>query len=207
MAKTVIKRTIIVIIFAVLVLILVFFSFFTLKNIFGSSKPPAATLALELANPSKQKFPLAGLPTRLKIPKINVDAPIDYMGILPNGLLEAPSVPKNVGWYKFGPRPGNMGNAVIDGHYGIWENGERTVFDNLNQLAAGDKVFVEDDKGGFAVFAVRESKSFNPNSDSSEVFKSNDGLAHLNLITCDGSWNTASESYSKRLVVFTDRLQ
>jgi len=34
---------------------------------------------------------------------------------------------------------------------------------------------------------------------------SSDAKAHLNLITCEGVWDKVSKSYSKRLVVFTDR--
>jgi len=33
----------------------------------------------------------------------------------------------------------------------------------------------------------------------------NDGLAHLNLITCIGVWEQITQGYSQRLVVFTDR--
>jgi hypothetical protein len=54
-------------------------------------------------------------------------------------------------------------------------------------------------------FVVRESRSFNPNADASDVFNSNDEKSHLNLITCEGSWNKDSKSYSQRLVIFTDK--
>ncbi|MFZ2299818.1 MAG: class F sortase [Candidatus Moraniibacteriota bacterium] len=52
---------------------------------------------------------------------------------------------------------------------------------------------------------VRESRSFDPDADALDVFSSDDGKAHLNLITCEGVWDKASKRYSKRLVVFTDK--
>jgi hypothetical protein len=39
------------------------------------------------------------------------------------------------------------------------------------------------------------------------VFASNDGGAHLNLITCAGEWNKGKKSYSERLVVFADKVE
>jgi len=40
--------------------------------------------------------------------------------------------------------------------------------------------------------------------DSADVFRATDDGAHLNLITCEGTWSQAQLSYSQRLVVFTD---
>jgi sortase (surface protein transpeptidase) len=58
-------------------------------------------------------------------------------------------IPKDIthaAWFNLGPRPGEKGNAVIDGHYG-WKNNIPAVFDSLSQLQKGDKIFVDDEKG------------------------------------------------------------
>lgn len=39
-----------------------------------------------------------------------------------------------------------------------------------------------------------------------EVFTSTDGKAHLNLITCFGSWDTDAKQYTDRFVIFTDKV-
>ena len=153
----------------------------------------------------KQEPASSGPPVRLIIPKINVDAVIEPMGTTSSGAMEIPSGPRNVGWYKDGPHPGDNGSAVIDGHYGRWKNGEGSVFDDLNNLEKGDVLYVEDENGVATTFLVRESQSFDPNADASDVFESNDGNSHLNLITCEGVWNKTAKSYSQRLVVFTDK--
>lgn len=144
------------------------------------------------------------LTIRLNIPKINVNSAIESVGITSDGAMGAPKGPANAAWYNLGPRPGEAGSAVIDGHSG-WFNGIPAVFDNLNKLQKGDKLYIEDKTGTITTFVVRESRSYDPAADASEVFSSNDEKVHLNLITCEGTWSNTEKSYSNRLVVFTDR--
>lgn len=147
---------------------------------------------------------VVGLPIRLKIPKIKVDAIVEYVGIAPDGLMDTPKGPDNVAWYELGPHPGENGSAVMAGHYG-WKDGKMAVFDKLNEMEIGDRVYVEDEKGVTTTFVVREIRNYDPMADATYIFSSNDGKAHLNLITCEGTWNKDQKSYSKRLVVFADK--
>ena len=143
-----------------------------------------------------------GLPARLKIPRININATIEHMGLTPDGAMDVPKSPANVGWFKFGPRPGENGTVVIDGHYGFKKG---SVFDNLHKLRKGDKVYIQDEKGKITTFVVRETLKYDSKADATDVFDSTDGKDHLNLITCEGIWDNVSRNYSKRLVVFTDK--
>jgi LPXTG-site transpeptidase (sortase) family protein len=145
-----------------------------------------------------------GNPMRLRIPSINVDATFEYVGITPDGAMDVPKDPHEVGWFNLGPRPGENGSAVIAGHYG-WKEGKGAVFDTLYKVRVGDKIYVEDSKGEVVTFVVRESRRYDPEADASGVFSSSDGKAHLNLVTCEGEWDEVSKSYSKRLVVFADK--
>lgn len=142
-----------------------------------------------------------GSPIRLKIPAINVNAIIQYVGVTPQGMMEAPSNTVDVGWLKLGSRPGEKGSAVIDGHFD-GENGDSGVFANLHKLKQGDKLYVQDDKGTSIAFAVRKSHILDPGY-ADYVFSSNNGI-HLNLITCDGIWDGVKKNYSKRLVILAD---
>jgi LPXTG-site transpeptidase (sortase) family protein len=145
-----------------------------------------------------------GLPVRLKIPRIAVDAAVESMGLDSNGAMDAPKGPANVGWYMLGQRPGESGSAVITGHFG-WKDGLSSVFDNLHTLHTGDKLSITDEKGVTVGFVVRELRKYSQHDDTKSVFSSSDGKAHLNLITCQGTWNKNSRSYSERLVVFADQ--
>lgn len=158
-----------------------------------------------LTNNSSPKQTNVDLPTSLHIPKININATIEYVGLTSDGAMDIPKNPDQVAWYELGPRPGDNGNAVIAGHHGHWKNGDGSVFDNLDSLESGDTLYIKDKKGTTITFVVQKSEILDPNSDASEVFVSNDGKSHLNLITCIGKWDEISQTYSKRLVVYTNK--
>jgi LPXTG-site transpeptidase (sortase) family protein len=144
-----------------------------------------------------------GLPVRLKIPVIGVDSAIEDALITSDGRMDVPAGSKNVAWFALGPPPGEEGSAVIGGHFGI-NNGVPFVFYDLDKLKEGDKIYIIDDKGDTLPFVVRSIKLFDRNADATTVFTSADGLAHLNLITCEGLWNKVNDTYPERRVVFTD---
>ncbi|MFA6995220.1 MAG: class F sortase [Patescibacteria group bacterium] len=148
---------------------------------------------------------LSSLPIRLKISKINLDAAIESVGMTSEGAMSVPKNHANVAWFNLGPRPGEKGSAVIDGHFGWWKNNRPTVFNNLYKLRKGDKIYIRDAEGIMITFVVREFKIYDPQADAVDVFTSADGKSHLNLITCEGAWDKISQSYSKRLIVFADK--
>jgi len=160
----------------------------------------------QLAEASPKNL-ISPLPSRLKIPAIGVDASLESVGLVGGGQMGVPVVPANAAWFDLGPRPGEVGSAVIDGHFGIWANGQTSVFDNLYKLRKGDQLTVEDQNGAKIAFVVTELRIYDQNQDATDVFSSIDGQAHLNLITCEGVWNRLKQSFPSRLVVFTDRVQ
>lgn len=167
---------------------------------------PVYTQPTVLSSAASQ--PLAavpGLPARLQIPKLNIDTPVDSLGLTSEGDLDTPNTATNAGWYNAGARPGVIGSAVIDGHYG-YANNVPAVFDHLHTLVKGDVFYVEDEQGVRYAFMVSGLRTFSPDDDTSPVFSSSDGRAHLNLITCQGTWNKDKASYSNRLVVFAEML-
>lgn len=177
-------------------------SFDSLPSLFFRSqvKLPINETAAKLSTTSS-----FGIPVRLQIPDINIDALIIPVGITASGAMDVPKNPSDVAWFALGPQPGNIGSAVFSGHYGHWKTGDSSVFDDLNKLNPGDKIYVQDEKGTVATFVVRKSKIFDPQADASDIFVSSDGQAHLNLITCEGVWDSTQKTYSNRLVIFTDK--
>lgn len=143
-----------------------------------------------------------GTPKRLVIPKIGVDTGIQSVGSTRTGAMAVPNSPETVGWFNKGVRPGNEGSAVIAGH-SSWRGGVTASFDNIGKLVVGDKIYVQDEKGVYAVFVVTGSKVYNRNSDPTHIFESSGGR-FLNLVTCTGSWNDAIGTSNQRLVVFTE---
>lgn len=145
-----------------------------------------------------------GIPTRLEIPRLNINASLESVGLTSKGAVEVPKSSINAAWYNLSPRPGEIGNSIIDGHSG-WKNGTQSVFDNLYKIKKGDKIYVEDEKGMINVFIVRDFKPYGPKDDVSVVFNSNDDRAHLNLITCVAAWDVKQKSLNDRFVVFSDK--
>lgn len=167
--------------------------------------PASSPLPIEnVAAQSNQKEIDVGLAIRLKIPVIGVDSTIIPIGLTSDGAMDVPKDPDEVAWYNLGPRPGESGSAVIAGHYD-WENNKPAVFNNLDKLSNGDKISVENENGVVTTFVVSKIRTYDKDEDASDVFTSDDGKAHLNLITCTGVWDKISKSYSKRLVIFTDK--
>lgn len=153
---------------------------------------------------TEQEKRVSVVPVRLIIPNIYVDAIIEPVGLTSLGAMDVSKGPANAAWFELGPLPGEIGSSVVNGHSG-WKNGIPAVFDNLHKLQPGHKIYVVDKEGTTVVFTVREIRLYDQNADSSSVFDSVDGKAHLNLITCDGLWNRSLKSSPNRLVVFADK--
>jgi len=142
--------------------------------------------------------------THINIPSIGVNAAIEQVALAQDGSMDVPKDPLNAGWYELGPKPGEIGSAVIAGHLN-WFDGVVGVFADLSKIQPGDTIILQDNECTDITFIVRETKMYNAEEDATDVFSSTDGKAHLNLVTCDGIWNKNTAQYSQRLVVFADR--
>lgn len=147
----------------------------------------------------------ADVPAKLSIPRLKINVSLSAVGLSTSGEMDVKKGPKEVSWYKRSARPGNAGSAVVAGHYG-WKDGQGAIFNTLHTLKKGDVLTVTDKQGNKTKFVVRRTQSYNPDADASAIFQSNDGGSHLNLITCEGEWNSEQQTYSSRLVVFTDKI-
>jgi len=144
------------------------------------------------------------LPLHLIIPTINVDANIQSLGINQAGEMEIPTNITDVGWFKFGSKPGEKGSAVIAGHLN-GQNNQLGVFANLDKLEVGDKIIVTDTQNISTTFIVYEKRLYDSGY-ADDVFNQSDS-PHLNLITCDGLWDQNKNNYTQRLVIFADILK
>ena len=191
-----------IVIFTGLALYTALLFYFISKDSIQSGSASLATSDSALL--TEQEQIRSGLPIRLKIPKINVDSMVEYVGLTTDGAMDVPKKREDVGWFELGPRPGEDGTAVIAGHYGQ-KNKKASAFDNLYKLRPGDKIYIEDDKGATVSFIVSKTRRYDPKADATDAFGTNTGPSHLNLITCEGEWDEVSKSYPTRLVVFTDK--
>lgn len=151
------------------------------------------------------------MPIWIDAPKANITGRIIPVGVDAHGAMAAPEGANSdpvwfqTFWWKYGPMPGQIGNAVIGGHLDC-KDGSPAIFWNLRKLIAGDSVFVRTALGATLHFVVTEVKAFaNPTGGANDpVVQRIFGpakTANLNLITCTGDWT--GKEYTKKLVVFT----
>lgn len=144
-----------------------------------------------------------GIPQSISIPAIQVDATVESVGMDSQGRMDIPRNSDNTAWYSPGFRPGQKGNAVIDGHLDK-VTGAPAVFWNISKLSTGDKIIITDDKGQQFTFQVTDTEKYPYNEfPLQQVFGPSD-KAMLNLITCQGNWNSAAKNYSHRFVVYSE---
>lgn len=183
----------------------------SLLHIFHKREPSAVLNPVKntpkLPTTAPEKNPaeaVSSAPYTLSIQRIGVKAPVLPVGLTEDNDMDINDDMHTTAWYKYGPKPGEIGSAVIAGHYG-WRDGQGSIFNNLHSLKRGDELSVRDESDKVITFVVKELRRYAMDADASDVFTSTDNTAHLNLITCDGAWNASRQTYSDRLVVFTDR--
>ena len=150
--------------------------------------------------------PTPGIPVRIKIPKIKVSSLIESLGLTIDGAVDSPLGPENAGWWNGGPTPGAMGNAIIDGHSG-WKDNIPAIFDSLDKLEKGDKIYITSSTGITTIFSVSKLKTYGKDDPALDVFTSTDDKSHLNLITCTGIWDNVAKGRDSRIVVFADLVE
>jgi sortase (surface protein transpeptidase) len=139
-------------------------------------------------------------PLRLAIPAIGVHTRLVRLGLTPQGTLQVPGNTAEAGWYTGGPRPGQLGPAVIAGHIDSY-NGP-AVFYQLRLLRPGDLVYVRRVGGSRVVFRVYAERKFAKERFPTSLVYGGTPDAELRLITCGGSFDYATGSYLSNVVVF-----
>jgi LPXTG-site transpeptidase (sortase) family protein len=139
-------------------------------------------------------------PVRLLIPALDIDANMQLAGITLEGNMGIPSNFTDVAWYKYGPLPGEVGSAVIDGHV---DNGLALpgVFKFLGNIQRGDAITVRMSNGKTVDFKVSAVDSYDYKNVSINTIFANTSKPILRLITCTGAWVQADRTYGQRLVV------
>lgn len=157
---------------------------------------------------------------RLRIPAINVDAPISSHPVAADGQLQDPIGPSDVAWYDFsklpgfGGTPGGGENAVFAAHVdraghldyaGVDYNGPG-IFFWLDRLNAGDviEVTMRGRTLRYAVTWAREVPATDPD-EWEDLLASDVDDESITLVTCGGDFDRATQEYASRLVVRATR--
>jgi hypothetical protein len=178
------------------------------RQVVQATSTPTPTLQ---PSPSPTPTPVFSPPVWLSSPKARINASVIPVGEDAHGAMAAPEGPNNdpiwftTFWWKYGAKPGQIGNAVIAGHLDR-KDGSPAVFWWLRLLRKGDSVYVRNAAGKTLHFIVTDVEIYlNPTSGPNDpVLQRIFGpatTANLNLITCAGDWT--GKEYTKKLVVYT----
>lgn len=158
----------------------------------GHSSPAAAALAPALAR---------SVPVSLRIPAIGISVSLSVLGLNATRTVQVPTDYQQPGWYDLGPSPGQMGSAVILGHVDTYVG--PAVFFRLRTLVKGDKVVVTLADGVVANFNVDSVATYVKAQFPAQEVYGTQGHPALQLVTCGGTFDTATGHYLSNVVVYT----
>lgn len=157
------------------------------------------------ASPTSTPTPAIGLPQTLSIPQIGINAPVESVGLDSERKMDVPKNIYDVAWYKLGAKPGEIGNAVIDGHLD-GPQGQIAIFWNLNKLKAGDLIYITDSFGQKYTFKITEVANYPFSTFPLQEVFGQTSKTRLNLITCSGAYDHTAHNYTERTVVYSERV-
>lgn len=169
----------------------------TTPNQPSDTPTPNTTTTPEAPEP---QVPIAD-PVGLRIDQIDVDAPILPYGVDQRGQMDVPDNVNDVGWYRFGPSPGQPGSAVLAAHVDLASSGPG-VFFNLRTLVEGDGIAVLHADGSEVSYRVVARVTYEKDELPLDVIFSREGPPVLTLITCGGSFDSSASRYDSNVVVY-----
>ncbi len=174
-----------------------------------ASAPPAAPSHTASRNPAGQSPPatataspqtVAPAPTRLEIPRLRIAMAIQPVGVAGDGEMALPGDPADLGWYAYGPRPGDVAGATVLAAHLDYPGYGRGPLAEAEKLRPGDTLTVRSGSTArrYAVTAVRHVAK---KSLDLEALFARDGPARIHIVTCGGTFDRSTRSYDENVVV------
>ncbi|UYQ62290.1 class F sortase [Streptomyces peucetius] len=171
----------------------------TTGDIAAVGRPPGIPLP-----PAHRPLDAAAEPRSVSVPALGIAAPVVPRGLDAAGAVDPPPLekPGTVGWYGHGTEPGEPGAALLVGH--VDTEAEPAVFYGLSAARPGERIDVGRADGSVAEFTVDDVRVFaRDRFDAQEVYGPRQaGRAELRLITCGGTFDRASGTYTANVVVY-----
>ena len=145
-------------------------------------------------------------PVAIKIESAEVDSPVETKEIV-DGVMQNPSGPYVVSWYRGTGKLNQDNNIVMAGHLDYYDVGE-AVFYNLGKVKAKDLVEVTgSDKivYQYAVESVEDVEIAELTAEEVQAIVGKTSDEILTLITCSGTFDASAQQYSQRKIVRAKR--
>lgn len=140
-------------------------------------------------------------PTGLRIEALGISrARVLPVGVDDTGEVAVPGA-ADVGWYRYGPDPGQPGLTVLAAHVAF--DGDDGVFRNLADLRPNDVVVVELSDGTVQPYRIT-GLTQHPKSELPPELWARDGAPRLALVTCGGSFDRSRGSYDDNVIAWAE---
>ncbi|QGV80477.1 class F sortase [Streptomyces ficellus] len=142
-------------------------------------------------------------PERVELPSLGITAPVTPRGLDDAGAIDPPPYEQahTVGWFGDGTKPGADGAALFVGH--VDTETRPAVFYGLSSARPGERIEVTRADGSVARFTIDDVRVFDRDEfDPKKAYGQREpGRAELRLITCGGTFDRASGTYTANVVV------
>jgi Sortase domain len=146
----------------------------------------------------------AAPPRWIRVRAIGVSAPVVALGLKPDHTLEVPRGWGDTGWYTGGPEPGEQGPAVIAGH--VDSTSGPAVFYRLGRLRRGATIDIRRADRSMVRFRVEGVERWPKDRFPTRRVYRRTARSTLRLITCGGSFDTATGHYTDNVIVYATRV-
>ena len=183
------------------------------------TETPGPTIGSIAELVEKHGHPAGYTYARIRIPKLGIDAPVGASPV-DGSQMAIPEGPATVLWYDLsgwsglGGIPGEGKNAIFGGHvdvaaylpYAEANYFGAGVFKTINQLVAGDRIFV-DFEGEALEYRVTWNRVIPAaTGDWVSIWSSDVPVDSITVYTCGGEWNVGEQSYRDRIVLRAERV-
>jgi hypothetical protein len=161
--------------------------------------PEAVVRNYQVPSPEDPRF--------LRIPSLGIFSRIKNLGVTPEGAVDAPRNIYDTGWYNGSVRPGSKaGSSLILGHVSGWTS--PGVFKKINQLPVGGEFEIEKGTGEVVRYSVTRSEKIPVDQvDMGKILSTEVAGQHdLKLMTCSGRYNSGTETYEDRFIVYAKKI-
>jgi len=187
---------------------------------FDTRATPTSTpsaIPTDAPTPTPTPLPFDGKPGRIVAASLEIDHPLEEIGITNNQLDTPRDAIGAVGWYHIYDKPGWGGNAVFSAHVNY--NFKLGPFASLNKAREKDRITIQMDGGPAYVYEIFYLKRFDvsniPMGDLIDGVLDGaprpEGEEWITLITCGGRFQQTQENglgeYLDRDVVVARRVQ
>lgn len=144
----------------------------------------------------------AFVPTRLRIPAIDIDSRVVPVDVRPGGELGIPDDPAVLGWWRGGGQPGSgVGSVVVVGHVDSARYGTGPLYYAVN-LRVGDRAVLSSVDGVTRTYRLAALRTYLKATLPADQIFSQQVDERLVVVTCGGQYHRGDGGWDSNVVAY-----